>query len=82
MPRETRRCPFKRGVRWIKGPGKLNESDTFCINRFNAVELQEAIHCMFRWYQQATKCYVYLDDVSSTSSWQTPFSNSEWFTRG
>jgi hypothetical protein len=38
--------------------------DTCCIDKKNAVELQEAINSMFRWYSKATKCYVYLDDVS------------------
>lgn len=44
---------------------------------------------MFRWYRNATKCYVYLADVSiekhSQSSellWETAFSQSRWFTRG
>ncbi|KAH7418702.1 hypothetical protein BKA64DRAFT_691198 [Cadophora sp. MPI-SDFR-AT-0126] len=38
--------------------------DTCCIDKSNAVELQEAINSMFRWYRDATKCYVYLPDVS------------------
>ncbi|PMD18618.1 HET-domain-containing protein [Hyaloscypha hepaticicola] len=42
--------------------------DTCCIDKSNAVELQEAINSMFRWYQDATKCYVYLQDVSRPRS--------------
>ncbi|KAI0543543.1 vegetative incompatibility protein HET-E-1 [Xylaria curta] len=38
--------------------------DTCCIDKKNAVELQAAIISMFRWYQDANRCYVYLDDVS------------------
>lgn len=38
--------------------------DTCCINKHDAVELQKAINSMFRWYQKAAKCYVYLPDVS------------------
>src|SRR5271170_1469462 len=38
--------------------------DTCCIDKSNSVELQEAINSMFRWYQKAAKCYVYLSDVS------------------
>src|ERR1700710_1137417 len=38
--------------------------DTCCIDKSNAVELQEAINSMFRWYQNAVLCYVYLSDVS------------------
>jgi len=44
---------------------------------------------MFRWYRDATKCYVYLSDVStgkhSRSSellWEPAFRQSRWFTRG
>src|SRR5690242_10012966 len=39
--------------------------DTCCIDKPNNTELQEAINSMFRWYQGATKCYVYLADVSN-----------------
>ncbi|KAH8878509.1 HET-domain-containing protein [Thozetella sp. PMI_491] len=38
--------------------------DTCCIDKTNSVELQTAINSMFRWYRDADKCYVYLDDVS------------------
>ncbi|KAG9232955.1 hypothetical protein BJ875DRAFT_535639 [Amylocarpus encephaloides] len=37
--------------------------DTCCIDKSNAVELQEAINSMFRWYRDATKCYVHLPDL-------------------
>jgi hypothetical protein len=46
---------------------------------------------MFRWYQNATKCYVYLSDVSrppfdtddkSNEPWESTFRKSRWFTRG
>jgi hypothetical protein len=55
--------------------------DTCCIDKTNAVELQETINCMFRWYRRAKKCYVYLADVPA-SDWQTAFRGSEWFKRG
>lgn len=35
---------------------------------------------MFRWYQNASKCYVYLLDVQL--SWELAFRKSRWFTRG
>ncbi|KAF2452329.1 heterokaryon incompatibility protein-domain-containing protein, partial [Lineolata rhizophorae] len=38
--------------------------DTCCIDKRNAVELGAAINSMFRWYQNAARCYVYLSDVS------------------
>ena len=65
--------------------------DTCCIDKSNSTELAEAINSMFRWYQDATKCYVYLRDVSrprnhlanrSTEDWVSTFRNSEWFRRG
>src|ERR1700753_3423846 len=31
--------------------------DTCCINKSSDRELSEAINSMFRWYQNATKCY-------------------------
>jgi hypothetical protein len=55
--------------------------DSCCIDKSNSVELQEAINSMFRWYQDAAKCYVYLSDVSDLLLEQA-FSNSRWFTRG
>jgi Heterokaryon incompatibility protein (HET) len=66
--------------------------DTCCIDKSNAVELQEAINSMFRWYQNAAKCYVYLSDVSTKKrkasdsfteyTWEPAFRSSKWFTRG
>ncbi|KAF7513224.1 hypothetical protein GJ744_010620 [Endocarpon pusillum] len=66
--------------------------DTCCIDKTNHVELQGAINSMFRWYQDAEKCYVYLSDVwtkkrkasdnISESTWENAFRGSRWFTRG
>ncbi len=66
--------------------------DTCCIDKTNAVELQEAINSMYRWYRNADRCYVYLDDVSCATgqatsqahqpSWYELFRKSDWFTRG
>lgn len=63
--------------------------DSCCINKSSSAELQEAINSMFRWYQNAAKCYVYLSDVSvgkhsrsSQSLWHSAFGKSRWFTRG
>jgi hypothetical protein len=39
--------------------------DTCCINKSDKAELSLAIRSMFRWYQNATKCYLYLSDVLS-----------------
>jgi hypothetical protein len=65
--------------------------DTCCIDKSNAVEYQHAINSMYRWYRDATKCYVYLPDVSfpgsdsasrSNVAWESTFRESEWFRRG
>ncbi|KAJ8128712.1 hypothetical protein O1611_g4925 [Lasiodiplodia mahajangana] len=65
--------------------------DTCCIDKTNNTELSEAISSMFRWYQNATKCYVYLSDVSKShaehvneplrSTWRKEFRESRWLTR-
>ncbi|KAJ4315361.1 hypothetical protein N0V94_005988 [Neodidymelliopsis sp. IMI 364377] len=66
--------------------------DTCCIDKSNKAELGLAIASMFRWYQNAARCYAYLSDVSvedcavsseiydATSA--TAFKRSSWFTRG
>jgi WD40 repeat protein len=66
--------------------------DTCCINKADQVELRDAISSMFRWYQNAARCYVFLSDVSigkrkSDSEhleypWMVAFRASRWFTRG
>ncbi|TVY55068.1 Vegetative incompatibility protein HET-E-1, partial [Lachnellula suecica] len=63
--------------------------DTCCIDKKNAVELGAAINSMFRWYQNAARCYVYLSDVSKSdnktddqTAWEDTFRKSRWFTRG
>jgi hypothetical protein len=37
--------------------------DTCCINKANHAEHSHAINSMFRWYGNATRCYVFLSDV-------------------
>jgi hypothetical protein len=66
--------------------------DTCCIDKRNNTELTKAVNSMFRWYHNAVKCYVYLHDVSISTSnvnvekcqsaWETEFRKSRWFTRG
>jgi tetratricopeptide (TPR) repeat protein len=64
--------------------------DTCCIDRWNLHERSRAINSMFLWYKNATRCYVFLSDVSvpivtetlQRSSWETSFRASAWFTRG
>ena len=64
--------------------------DTCCINKSSDAELSEAINSMYRWYSRASKCYVYLSDVSTSEmhdntfqlAWDAPFRESKWFSRG
>ncbi|RDW75351.1 hypothetical protein BP6252_06493 [Coleophoma cylindrospora] len=66
--------------------------DTCCIDKSDSAELSMAINSMFRWYRNAQKCYVYLEDVSihgdntdvqaHQSTWEVAFRSSRWFTRG
>ncbi|TGO45831.1 hypothetical protein BCON_0362g00080 [Botryotinia convoluta] len=63
--------------------------DICCIDKRNAVELGVAINSMFRWYQNAARCYIYLSDVSKPDTGVDnqkvlgeAFKKSRWFTRG
>ncbi|KAF2831143.1 HET-domain-containing protein [Ophiobolus disseminans] len=66
--------------------------DTCCINTTDKAEHSQAIQSMFCWYRSATKCYVYLSDVSTRKrkicssstelSWEPAFKSSRWFARG
>jgi hypothetical protein len=66
--------------------------DTCCINKANYAELLHSINSMFRWYRNATRCYVYLSDLSvytfdgdderNPQPWESDFRRCKWFTRG
>ncbi|KAK5311901.1 hypothetical protein LTR93_011541 [Exophiala xenobiotica] len=65
--------------------------DTCCIDKANSVELQTTISSMFKWYQGAARCYVYLSDAPTcrnslhphiNPAWQAAFKACRWFTRG
>ena len=66
--------------------------DTCCINKTIKAEFSVAIQSMFRWYRNASRCYVYLSDVPASSCgtveeaspplWDSDFRKSKWFTRG
>ena len=65
--------------------------DTCCIDKTSSAELSEAINSMYKWYQNATECYVYMADVSvmghngvslAQTAWRSAFQSSTWFMRG
>jgi hypothetical protein len=55
--------------------------DTCCIDKSSSAELSEAINSMFRWYQRAAICYVYLSDLRDVYD-ITGLGKCRWFTRG
>lgn len=65
--RVARRC----GCDWLW-------ADTCCIDKRNAVELNEAINAMYAWYKQADLCIAYLFDHTHRLD---GFLSSSWFTR-
>ena len=70
----------KRGFEW----GWI---DTCGIDKTSSAELSEAINSMYKWYEKAAGCFVYLSDVTAKiqpdSSYCFPnFNSSCWFTRG
>ena len=93
-------CKHKPGYKKIRFCGEQAQQDglqyfwvdTCCIDKSDKAELSSAIQSMFRWYQNATKCYVYLSDVSTKKrkagslstefTWELAFRSSRWFTRG
>ncbi|SCO30830.1 related to beta transducin-like protein [Fusarium fujikuroi] len=109
---KTRTEDIKKNVYKQKGWSKLKDycdrackdgwewawMDTCCIDKTNPADTQEAIHAMFRWYQNAGVCYAYLSDVgfvspseatdldSSMNNLRTAVRNefigAKWFTRG
>lgn len=52
--------------------------DTCCIDKSSSAELSEAINSMFRWYQRAEVCYVYLSDLLPGVSWRTELEKCRW----
>jgi hypothetical protein len=61
----------RRGLEWAW-------VDTCCIDKSSSSELSESINSMFRWYQEAAVCFVYLDDFDGLPS----LKDCRWFERG
>ncbi|KAJ6276546.1 WD40-repeat-containing domain protein [Bipolaris maydis] len=94
---QTGGCKTKPGYKKILFCGKQARHDnlqyfwvdTCCIDTTDKAEHSWAIQSMFHWYHSATKCYVFLSDVSIKadgisvgSSSELAFRSSRWFTRG
>lgn len=52
--------------------------DTCCIDKSSSAELSEAINSMFRWYEEAEVCFVYLSDLSSGVEWAESLRDCRW----
>ncbi|KAK0707801.1 heterokaryon incompatibility protein-domain-containing protein [Lasiosphaeris hirsuta] len=61
---------------------ELSWVDTCCIDKSSSAELTESINSMFRWYQDASICFVYLSDLEPTVSIQDGMKRCRWFRRG
>ena len=76
-------------VRFCEQVGSRKEDfvwvDTCCIDKTSSTELQEAINSMYKWYEQAQTCFVFLDDVKfreDVTRTRKSLEKSRWFTRG
>jgi hypothetical protein len=58
--------------------------DTCCIDKTSSAELTEAINSMFRWYEKAFTCFIYLSDLEKHTSISIygRFRACRWFSRG
>lgn len=66
--------------------------DSCCIDKTSSAELSESINSMYRWYECASVCYVYLNDMPRSVTEHTvpkvksldleAFKKCRWFTRG
>ncbi|POS80048.1 hypothetical protein DHEL01_v201566 [Diaporthe helianthi] len=52
---DAARLAASHGYRWIW-------IDTCCIDKTSSAELSEAINSMYKWYENASVCYVFLED--------------------
>ncbi|KAI4220244.1 MAG: hypothetical protein L6R36_007753 [Xanthoria steineri] len=82
---ESREYSHKKGFAKLKGFCDLAARsgcrycwiDTCCINKGDAMEMNEAINSMYRWYEESYICIIYLEDVPTR-----PLFDSVWFDRG
>ncbi|KPI36237.1 Vegetative incompatibility protein HET-E-1 [Cyphellophora attinorum] len=55
--------------------------DTCCIDKKSSAELSEAINSMYKWYERAEVCFVYLSDLDQGST-MADLPHCKWITRG
>jgi hypothetical protein len=52
--------------------------DMCCIDKNSSAELSEAINSMYRWYERAELCYVYLSDLAPAADWLKDLARCSW----
>ena len=52
--------------------------DTCCIDKSSSAELTEAINSMYKWYESATQCIVFLADMPSPIKYPESGDEEEW----
>ena len=74
------------GICWIASRQGYQYAwvDTCCIDKSSSAELTEAINSMFKWYEAAGVCYVFLSDLADSTELDTTttLAPCRWFTRG
>ncbi|KAI1295786.1 heterokaryon incompatibility protein-domain-containing protein [Xylaria venustula] len=58
---------------------ELSESSSAELSESSSAELSESINSMFKWYENAAVCYVFLSDYVSGG---TNFESCRWWSRG
>ncbi|KAH8884156.1 HET-domain-containing protein [Thozetella sp. PMI_491] len=61
--------------------------DACCIDKSSSAEHEESINSMYKWYQGASMCIIYLEDLDfraepNPRSARKVFMHAKWFTRG
>src|SRR4051794_17819979 len=67
-------------IKPVKMPANTSGSILAALTNPAAPSFAEAINSMFRWYRNASKCYVYLPDISAGDgeqiTWESAFRES------
>jgi hypothetical protein len=87
---DLRLAKRKKGLNKIEAACRLAKEDglqyvwvdTCCIDKTSSAELSEAINSMYRWYQRAAICYVYLADLIPSTNFHDQLPSCRWFKRG
>ncbi|KAF9482083.1 hypothetical protein BDN70DRAFT_971104 [Pholiota conissans] len=65
-------------IAWQEHGLPFSWMDTVCINKESSSELDESIRSMYKWYDRAHVCMIYLAETRTLSEMHS----DTWFTRG